>query len=328
MTRNMGLAKGEDGDGKACGPDPQKSVPQKPVVRFAPSPNGLLHLGHVFSALFTAEVAEALGARLLLRIDDIDHTRCTAEFEARIYEDLAWLGLTWEEPVRRQSDHMAEYQAALEILVAKGLLFPSRASRRQVRAAVAVREADGEFWPLDPDGGPHYPRASLRAIDEGQGPKAMRLDMAKALAGVPPLFFDEIGSDSGPGLDASKQTLTATPQVWGDVNLARKDIHASYHIGVVVDDAVQGATHITRGADLAPATHLHRLLQFHLGLPTPVYCHHGLLLDGNGGKLAKSLRSEPLREQMAAGQTRADIRRACGIDQLAPYFDALALHQS
>ena len=292
----------------------------RPVLRFAPSPNGYLHLGHAYSALFSAEVARALGGRFLLRIEDIDTGRSRAKYIRAILEDLAWLGLEWEEPVRTQSAHFADYRAALAGLRGQGLLYPSRASRKEIASAVADEERGGASWPRDPDGAPHYPRRRLGERDAGAGPSALRLDTGRAMAGAPRLEFEEIGPEAPPG----GSVIAATPGIWGDALLARKDIGTSYHLSVVVDDALQGVTHVTRGADLAPATHLHRLLQHRLGLPAPVYCHHRLLLDKGGHKLAKSAGSKPLRDLRGEGVTPAGIRAACGMDRLAPYFARLA----
>ncbi|VAW12205.1 Glutamyl-Q tRNA(Asp) synthetase [hydrothermal vent metagenome] len=291
----------------------------RPVLRFAPSPNGHLHLGHAYSALFTAQVAKALGARVLLRIEDIDLGRSREAFVTAIFEDLAWLGLEWEEPVRHQSAHLADYRAAVARLRDLGLLYPSLASRKDIAGAVTGEEGGGQSWPRDPDGAPHYPRRRLAARDTGPGPRALRLDASRAIASAPQLDFEEIGPNAAPS-----GVISAAPEIWGDALLARKDIGTSYHVSVVVDDARQGITHVTRGADLAPATHLHRLLQHCLGLPTPVYCHHPLLLDEGGQKLAKSAGSKSLRDLRAEGETPHSLRAACGIDRLTPFFERLA----
>jgi glutamyl-Q tRNA(Asp) synthetase len=285
-----------------------------PVFRFAPSPNGHLHLGHALSALINADMARAAGGRLLLRIEDIDATRCRPEYEAAIYQDLAWLGIAWEEPVRRQSEHLAEYRAALAQLEAKGLLYASFESRAEIARLVAEREAHGT-WPRDPDGVPIYPgharslSAAQRAerITAGE-PYALRLDMAAALAATGQLAWQE----SGAGPDRESGTVTAAPRAWGDVILARKDMPTSYHLSVVVDDALQGVTNVVRGQDLFWATSVHRLLQVLLGLPAPAYHHHRLVLDQDGAKLAKSTRSTALCELRASGVSPADIRRMVG----------------
>ena len=249
-----------------------------PVFRFAPSPNGYLHLGHALSALLNADMAKAAGGRLLLRIEDIDATRCRPEYEAAIYEDLAWLGLAWEEPVRRQSEHFDDYRAALAALDGMGLVYPSFESRAEIAALVAAR-AKGP-WPRDPDGAPLYPGTAktLTAAERAQriasgAPYALRLDMAVALARVGPLTWIETGA----GPDGETGTVAADPAAWGDVILARKDMPTSYHLAVVVDDAAQGVTDVVRGHDLFHATSVHRLLQALLGLPAPRYHHHRLL---------------------------------------------------
>lgn len=282
-----------------------------PVFRFAPSPNGYLHLGHALSALVNVDMARAAGGRLLLRIEDIDAARCRPEYEAAIYQDLAWLGVAWEEPVRRQSEHLAAYRTALAQLEAKGLLYASFESRAEIARLVAEREACGP-WPRDPDGAPLYP-GHARALSAAQRsermaagePYALRLDMQAALAATGRLTWSETGA----GPSGETGTVTAVPRVWGDVVLARKDMPTSYHLSVVVDDAVQAVTHVVRGQDLFWATGVHRLLQALLGLPAPAYHHHRLVLDQDGAKLAKSTRSTALRELRAGGATPADIRR-------------------
>ena len=281
----------------------------RPVLRFAPSPTGHLHLGHAYSALLNAERAERMHARLLLRIEDIDVTRCRPDYVADLREDLAWLGLVFEEPVRRQSQHFDDYRAALDRLDAMGLLYRSYASRSEIAAATA-----GPDQPRDPDGTPLYPRAGLAAADDparrrAGEPFALRLDMAKALALVPPLAWREEPKDA-PG---EPERVAAEPAQWGDVVLARKEFPASYHLAVVVDDALQGVTHVVRGQDLYAATAVHSLLQALLGLPEPVYHHHALIAGPGGEKLSKSLRSKSLRVLRAEGATPADVRRWVGL---------------
>jgi glutamyl-Q tRNA(Asp) synthetase len=287
------------------------------IFRFAPSPNGYLHLGHAYSAVLNARMAGEAGGRLLLRIEDIDATRCRPEYEAAIFEDLHWLGLAWEEPVRRQSEHLAAYAGALECLAARGLVYPSFESRAEIAALVAAREREGP-WPRDPDGAPLYPgtakvlapreRDRRRAAGD---PYALRFDMAAALAaiGAAPLAWTETGA--GPRGEIGR--VPAYPSLWGDVVLARKDIPTSYHLSVVVDDALQGITHIVRGQDLFAATSLHRLLQILLVLPEPIYHHHRLILDGDGRKLSKSTRATGLRELRAGGASPADFRSMIGL---------------
>jgi glutamyl-Q tRNA(Asp) synthetase len=281
-----------------------------PVFRFAPSPNGYLHLGHAFSALLNFDLARDSGGRLLLRIEDIDPTRCRAEYEDAIYEDLAWLGLVWERPVRRQSEHLDEYRNAIEQLAAQGLIYPSFESRAEIARLVAEREANGA-WPRDPDGAPLYPgdakdlsaRERARLIESG-APYALRLDMNKAIARAGPLSWTECGE----GPDGESGQLAATPEAWGDVILARKETPTSYHLSVVVDDALQDVTDVVRGTDLFHATSVHRLLQHLLGLPQPLYRHHRLIRDASDQKLSKSSRSTGLRELRSQDVTPADIR--------------------
>lgn len=291
-----------------------------PVFRFAPSPNGYLHLGHALSALLNADMAAAAGGRLLLRIEDIDATRCRPEYEAAIYEDLTWLGITWETPVRRQSEHYDDYRGALAKLDAMGLVYPSFESRAEIAALVAARETTSAFtspWPRDPDGAPLYP-GTAKAMPEAErvrriasgAPYALRLDMAAALARAGAFTWEE----SGAGPAGETGTIAADPAVWGDVVLARKDTPTSYHLAVVTDDAAQGVTDVVRGRDLFHATAVHRLLQTLLGLPTPRYHHHRLVLDDAGGKLSKSTQATALRELRAQGLTPADIRRRAGLD--------------
>ena len=285
-----------------------------PVFRFAPSPNGYLHLGHAFSALLNFDLARASGGRLLLRIEDIDPTRCRPEYEEAIYQDLAWLGISWEAPVRRQSEHLDAYRKTLDRLAAQGLIYPGFESRADIAKLVRQREAEGP-WPRDPDGAPLYPgEAKLLSEDARAGlvesgvPYALRLDMSAAIARAGELSWAECGE--GPNGETGR--LVAAPQVWGDVVLARKETPTSYHLSVVVDDALQGVTDVVRGADLFHATSVHRLLQRLLGLPEPVYRHHRLICDEAGHKLAKSTRSTALRELRAQGATAADIRRLIG----------------
>ena len=286
-----------------------------PVFRFAPSPNGYLHLGHALAALVGFEQARAAGGRFLLRIEDIDATRCRPEFEAAIYEDLAWLGIAWEQPVRRQSEHLSAYREALGRLDAEGLVYPSFETRAEIARIVRARERERE-WPRDPDGAPLYPgtartlptdeRAARLAAGE---PYAVRLDLRAAIGRAGALTWRETGA----GPDGETGTVAARPEAWGDVILGRKETPTSYHLSVVVDDALQGVTDVVRGQDLFHATSVHRLLQALLGLPAPVYHHHRLVLDGDGRKLSKSTRATALRELRAHGASAADIRRMVGL---------------
>ena len=286
-----------------------------PVFRFAPSPNGYLHLGHAYSALLNFDLAGESGGRLLLRIEDIDPARCRPEFETATCEDLAWLGLTWETPVRRQSEHLPGYSDALEKFASEGLVYPSFESRAEIAKLVAEREADAP-WPRDPDGAPLYPGQAkhlspderARLLESGAA-YALRLDMAAAVARAGDLGWTEQGE--GPGGETG--AVAARPQAWGDVILARKETPTSYHLSVVIDDALQRVTDVVRGQDLFWSTSLHRLLQALLGLSPPVYRHHRLMLDVAGRKLSKSTQSTGLRELRAGGATPADIRRLVGL---------------
>lgn len=285
------------------------------VFRFAPSPNGYLHLGHAYSALLNFDLTRHAGGAFLLRIEDIDVTRCRVEFEAAIYEDLAWLGISWQTPVRRQSEHFARYREAVEQLTAQGLIYPSFESRAEIARLVAQREASAP-WPRDPDGAPLYPGAakSLSAEQRQQliaqsAPYALRLDMAAALARTKELTWREDGA--GPG--GEHGIVTALPQAWGDVILARKETPTSYHLSVVIDDALQGVTDVVRGKDLFWSTSVHRLLQQLLGIPQPVYRHHRLIEDASGHKLSKSTQATALRELRRQGVTPAEVRRLVGL---------------
>ncbi|UYO53752.1 tRNA glutamyl-Q(34) synthetase GluQRS [Rhodopseudomonas palustris] len=286
-----------------------------PVFRFAPSPNGYLHLGHAFSALLNADLARASGGQLLLRIEDIDRTRCRPEFEQAIYQDLSWLGIGWDGEVRRQSDHLELYRDAVTQLAAKGLIYPAFETRAEIARLVADQEAASP-WPRDPDGAPLYPgngkQLSPAQRDEliaAGVPYALRLDMAAAIALAGELSWQELGI----GPDGETGTIAARPEAWGDVIIARKETPTSYHLSVVIDDALQGVTEVVRGADLFWSTSVHRLLQHLLGLPAPVYRHHALLRDAEGRKLSKSTGSTGLRELRAAGVTPAEIRTLVGL---------------
>ena len=272
------------------------------VTRFAPSPTGYLHLGHAFSALIAWRRARDAGGRFLLRLEDIDPARCRPEFAAAILQDLAWLGLDWDGEVRVQSEHLPEYHAALDTLTARGLLYPCFCTRADI-----VREiAQSAAAPHSPDGAPLYPgtcrvlSADQRGARIAAGERyALRVDMRRALDIVPhPLTFHEQGEGE----------IECHPDQFGDVVLARKDAPASYHLCVTHDDAVQGVTLVTRGEDLKPATHLHRLLQAMMDWPVPNYAHHRLLTDTAGRRLAKRDRAATLRELRAAGHSPADVR--------------------
>jgi glutamyl-Q tRNA(Asp) synthetase len=275
------------------------------VTRFAPSPTGWLHLGHAWAAVFAFAKAQESGGRFLVRIEDLDGTRARRDYEAALFEDLAWLGLTWEEPVRRQSDHFDDYRAALTKLENLGLLYPCFCTRKAIqdeiaRAGQAPHGPDGALYP----GTCRSMAATERAerIAAGQA-YALRLNVAKAVAAVAkPLAWH----------DGGRGAFTATPEIFGDVVLARKDTPASYHLAVVVDDALQGVTLVTRGEDLLEATHLHRLLQELLSLPVPQWHHHRLILDENGKRLAKRDDAKSLRLLRDQGWTQAQVYAAIG----------------
>lgn len=275
-------------------------LPPMIVTRFAPSPTGYLHLGHAASALAGYEAAKRAGGRFLLRIEDIDGGRCRPEYEAAIYEDLAWLGLSWEQPVRRQSEHMDDYAAALDRLKQAELVYPCFCTRRDIAEAVRAPHLDH----MGPDG-PLYPGLcrSLTATEQagriaGGAPYALRLDAARAAAQLDPMVWQELDEDP----------VAVDPLLFGDVVLARKDVPVSYHLAVVVDDALQGVTLVTRGRDLYAATHVHRTLQALLGLATPQYRHHPLITDSAGQRLAKRHDALSIRALRAAGASAAELR--------------------
>lgn len=291
-------------------PDYHHSGP--PVFRFAPSPNGLLHRGHALSALLNAELARRHQGRFLLRIEDIDVERSRPEHIATIYDDLHWLGLDWEMPVRRQSQHMADYADALDQLKERGVVYPCFCTRSVLAQKVSDAEARGETWPRDPDGAPLYDGAcralsnDVRAQRMNAGePFQWRLDMARALALTGPLNWQSFDPKTG-----SVTRREADPLRWGDPVIARKGLSTSYHLSVVVDDALQGVTHIVRGTDLEAATDIHAVLQTLLGLPQPLYWHHPLIMDEDGRKLSKSKGSLSLQDERRAGVAPAALRDA------------------
>jgi glutamyl-Q tRNA(Asp) synthetase len=270
------------------------------VTRFAPSPTGYLHLGHVRSAFEGWQAARAAGGRFLLRIEDIDRSRCRPEFESAIRDDLAWLGLGWDGAVRRQSDHFADYRAALERLQNSEMLYPCFCTRKEIQAEIA-RAGDAPQGDI----GPAYPGTCKRLSASERRRRiaagvdyALRLDVAAASRSVGSLEWSEDGT-----------AIRAAPELLGDIVLARKDIPTSYHLAVTVDDALQGVTLVTRGADLFAATHIHRLLQAVLDLPTPSYRHHPLLTDDSGRRLAKRDKALTIRAMRDAGSPPAEILR-------------------
>jgi glutamyl-Q tRNA(Asp) synthetase len=284
-----------------------------PVFRFAPSPNGHLHLGHAYSALLNQQMAREMGGRLLLRMEDIDRERCTPDLERAMLEDLQWIGLKWETPVRRQSEHFAVYQEALGKLISMDLVYPAFLSRSDIKREIERIAGDKNNWPRDPDGVLLYPRTDKKLskcereklISEGQ-PFSWRLKMDRAIAQIgEQLFWRETATED--------HSVEARPQDWGDVIIARKDMPTSYHLSVVIDDALQGITHVVRGKDLFHATSVHRLLQQLFDIEPPVYHHHALILDRDGEKLSKSRKDTALRELREEGATRQEIYRLVGL---------------
>jgi glutamyl-Q tRNA(Asp) synthetase len=275
------------------------------ITRFAPSPTGMLHLGHAFSALFAFEAAQESGGRFLLRIDDIDFTRCQQKFEEKIFENLKWLGIQWELPVRRQSEHLPDYMVAADQLRTRGLLYPCFCTRKDIQKEIE-----------DAGGAPHGPEGALypgmcRSLSDDERQSriargdsfAMRLNLNRALAEA---------DASLEWIDQARGPQRARPELLGDAVLVRKDIGCSYHLAVVVDDALQQVTRITRGEDLFEATHIQRLLQALLGLPTPEYHHHPIICDSDGKRLAKRNEAETLSSLRTRGVSARDVRKRLG----------------
>ncbi len=284
------------------------------ITRFAPSPTGLLHLGHAFSALTAYDAARTAGGKFILRIEDIDQTRCKPEFEQAIFEDMEWLAINWETPVRRQSDHFDDYAGALEQLKARDVVYRCFKTRKEI--ADEITRAPH----LTPDGpeGPQYVGERLTAAKERSllakgAPFAWRLSMARAQAilGDDPNKLRFVEEGAGPKGETGH--IKATPEIFGDPVIARKDARTSYHLASVCDDALQGVTHVIRGEDLFPTTHLHRLLQELLDLPAPIYCHHRLITDENGTRFAKRDQSITLRALRESGVTLAEVRVRIGL---------------
>lgn len=287
------------------------------VTRFAPSPTGLLHLGHAYSALTAFETAKRAGGQFLLRIENIDTGRSRPEFEAAIAEDLAWLGIKWPLPVRRQSEHFDDYREALLRLDKVGVLYPCFCTRKEIAAEIARADVAPHLLHEGPEG-PLYP-GTCRALSARAGAErmasgaayALRIDVGKASEAAGPLKFIEQGR--GPAGETGKQIVQ--PELLGDVVLARKEMPASYHLAVVVDDALQGVTLVTRGEDLFHATHIQRVLQKLLGLPAPSYAHHRLITDDTGKKFSKRDEAVTLRALREAGESPGGIRKRIGLQQ-------------
>ena len=281
------------------------------TTRFAPSPTGPLHLGHAYSALLAHQMATEVDGTFLLRIEDTDQSRARAQWEEQIYDDLAWLGLTWERPVRRQSDHLRSYSNALEVLEKKDLIYPCSCRRADIEvAAGAPQEGVPQFGP---DGRIYPGTCRHRAVHEGRSEDALRLNMKRAAETLTaPLLYHETGLDSGPKKIRPEALLSQV----GDVVLQRRNGQIAYHLAVVVDDALQGVSDVVRGADLAEATQIHVLLQSLLGLPTPRYHHHKLIRDSAGKRLAKRDDATAISTLRSQGQSANDIRRSLGFTPL------------
>ncbi|MET3666365.1 tRNA glutamyl-Q(34) synthetase GluQRS [Caulobacter sp. 1776] len=276
------------------------------VTRFAPSPTGYLHRGHAYSALTAHRAARDAGGRFLLRIEDIDATRCRPEYDAAVFEDLAWLGLDWEQPVRRQSEHLADYHAAIEALRERGLVYRCFKTRKELDIGRAPHEPAIPYI-----GGPLAAGEEAERLARGEA-FAWRLSLAaarEALHGFEGLTFVEEGA----GPHGETGVVQARPETAGDIVLARKDVGVAYNLAVVHDDALQDVTHVIRGQDLFEAAHIQRLLQALLGLPTPTYRHHGLLVGPDGKRYAKRDKAETLRELRAAGLTAEELRAELGV---------------
>ncbi|QBQ49936.1 tRNA glutamyl-Q(34) synthetase GluQRS [Brevundimonas naejangsanensis] len=275
------------------------------VTRFAPSPTGRLHKGHAFSALTAWRAAKDAGGRFLLRIEDIDPTRCRPEFEAGIYEDLAWLGLDWETPVRCQSDHLADYAAVVEALDRRGLLYRCFRTRKEILDAIG----DAPHGPAEAARpGPHPADEEARLLAEGR-PFAWRLSLDRAREALGGAAWDGLKFiEEGLGPDGETGRIKARPETAGDVVLARKDAGTAYHLAVTHDDALQKVSHVIRGQDLFEATHIQRLIQALMGWPAPVYRHHRLLAGPDGRRYAKRDRSVTLAELRAGGLTPDRLR--------------------
>jgi glutamyl-Q tRNA(Asp) synthetase len=276
------------------------------VTRFAPSPTGYLHRGHAFSALTAFQAARDAGGRFLLRIEDIDATRCRLEYDAALLEDLAWLGLAWEQPVRRQSEHLADYHGAIKTLRERGLVYRCFKTRKEIDIGRAPHEPAVPYL-----GSPLPAEEEAQRLDRGEA-FAWRLSLAaarEALGGFESLTFVEQGA----GPEGETGAIQARPETAGDIVLARKDVGVAYHLAVVHDDALQGVTHVIRGVDLFEAAHIQRLLQALLDLPTPTYRHHGLLVGPDGKRYAKRDKAQTLRELRAAGMSAEALRAELGV---------------
>lgn len=284
------------------------------VTRFAPSPTGLLHLGHAYSALCAYAHARNNGGRFLLRIEDIDQSRCKPEFEDAIFEDLRWLGLEWETPVRRQSDHFADYNKALQILREKGVVYRCFKTRKEIAEAIA----SAPHLPASGPEGPQYIGKPLRRDQELEritrgDPFAWRLSMSKSREYLGPAIETLSFMETGRGPNGESGDIKARPEIFGDAVIARKDAGTSYHMAAVHDDALQGITHVVRGCDLFHASHLHALLFALLDLPQPAYCHHRLITNDDGKRFAKRDAGATIRQFRESGGRREDLIAKLGL---------------
>lgn len=282
------------------------------ITRFAPSPTGPLHLGHAYSALLAYDMAQAAGGEFVVRIEDIDQSRARPEWEAQIYDDLAWLGIKWRDPVLRQSDRLDAYTDALQTLWTAGHLYPCSCTRRDIHDAISAPQEGAAI--IGPDGA-IYPGTCRHNEPPNTFPDntALRLNLRTAMADLKPVTFSETGS--GPTAHTGLIEFTAQDAIStiGDIVLARRDMGTSYHLSVVLDDAIQGVTHVVRGADLFEATKIHALLQRLLGLPTPTYHHHRLIRDGTGKRLAKRDDARAIAKYRQDGASPADVRNLVGL---------------
>ena len=285
----------------------------KAVFRFAPSPNGHLHLGHAYSALLNQKMAKEIGGKLLLRIEDIDTTRCTPELETQMLHDLEWIGFEWDETPRRQSDHFEEYAQALQKLADLDLVYPSALSRGEIKKLIQTKKDNGEDWPSDPDGSPLYPgherdfnNAQRVELINSVQDYALRLNIksAKEILSTPVNWIEQSTNQN--------EIINADPLIWGDVIIARKGLPISYFLCCTYDDGIQNISHVVRGKDLYHSTSIHVLLSETLGFTKPVYHHHDLVLDDKGHKLSKSLKHTSLKELRSSGVSANEIRKEMG----------------
>jgi glutamyl-Q tRNA(Asp) synthetase len=297
----------------------------QPVFRFAPSPNGFLHLGHAYSALYNQKICKAHNGVMLLRMENTDITRCSRGYEDAIIEDLAWIGFEWQGEIRRQSEHFDHYASILDDLETECLTYRAFMTRSEIKHHIAAKEEKtGRPWPRDPDGAVHYPGGEFNLDDrtvtglrEKYPNQALRLNIDRAQEWLKrqhrqKLVWREMDCDER-GNSLTIEQIICEPEQWGDLVLGRREIPASYHLACVVDDSLQGVTHVVRGRDIYPATSIHRLLQEIFGFGDPIYCHHQLIVDEEGNKFSKRRGETSLREMRNAGMQRQDIHKMIGL---------------